>query len=556
MGKVVYDIFKITIKKYSDNNNTLVVLVDYYKDGKIVEHKRTTNPSFIEKVLSTATSTVKEVEYVNDNLMANYQSDSFIEIVDYDDIKDSKEFSSFNKKVDKIIKKNSPKSKVENKNAKSKSVVKKKPVDDLEKKKILESVKNVKVTKNKKLLRKVALKTKKYLSVATMGLILMSQVMLISRNLENLSFSSQKERLEVEDNMLSDSMTVESEKVFNQASGNQKVSINELLKTSDKQANDNTTSTRTDTVQVESNDSTSSVVPLTEPIIDDSLNVVSEPMQIVNEEVDNVVLEENNKDEALPDTILVKEVTSTDADELVNLEDIVLPQVEIQPELATDLPDDGGNVQVEQSEKVVEEENVESLMESNNNSETQSADSNLDEAEMLLNDNDEETKEESVSISEVGILENIEKSENQDDGNSNSLYTPEELNLQVSETLSKYNLTEEQFDKICAVVQQEAGHNPEEVKNVITTIVNRMESGKWGGTTPWEVVTESGQFEAYGAGNYKKYENHKYEESTAYIVAATLNGDLDTTHDWERFRSNESTEYGGTILTPGGNRYK
>ena len=55
---------------------------------------------------------------------------------------------------------------------------------------------------------------------------------------------------------------------------------------------------------------------------------------------------------------------------------------------------------------------------------------------------------------------------------------------------------------------------------------------------------------------YKKYENHKYDESTEYIVASVLNGDIEPTHNWERFNSNQSTSYGGTILTPGGNRYK
>ena len=139
---------------------------------------------------------------------------------------------------------------------------------------------------------------------------------------------------------------------------------------------------------------------------------------------------------------------------------------------------------------------------------------------------------------------------------SNVSYTKEELNTQINETLNKHNLTSEQLDTICAVVQQEAGHNPEEVKNVITTIVNRMESGKWGGTTPWEVVVADKQFQAYGAGHYKKYANHQYDESTEYIVASTLNGNMDTTHNWESFRSNGSTKYGGTILTPGGNRYK
>lgn len=132
----------------------------------------------------------------------------------------------------------------------------------------------------------------------------------------------------------------------------------------------------------------------------------------------------------------------------------------------------------------------------------------------------------------------------------------EELNNTIKEAIDKHDLTHEQFDIICAVVQQEAGHNHEEVKNVMTTIINRMESGNWGGTNPWEVVTAEGQYAAYGEGHYKKYEDKRYDGETSYSVASMLNGDIKPTHNWESFNSNEVVDYGGTILTEDGNRYK
>ena len=161
---------------------------------------------------------------------------------------------------------------------------------------------------------------------------------------------------------------------------------------------------------------------------------------------------------------------------------------------------------------------------------------------------------------EVGVNLNVRKNSpiiNSKEYKENlSFGSDEELSNVIKRAIDKYGLTQEQFDIICAVVQQEAGHNQEEVKNVMTTIINRMESGDWGGTNPWEVVTAKGQYAAYGEGHYKKYEDEKYDGETSYYVASMLNGDIKPTHNWKSFNSNENVEYGGTILTEDGNRYK
>lgn len=117
-----------------------------------------------------------------------------------------------------------------------------------------------------------------------------------------------------------------------------------------------------------------------------------------------------------------------------------------------------------------------------------------------------------------------------------------------------YTITPEQFDTICAVVQHEAGHNPEEVKNVMSAIMNRAEDGNWGGSNPYDVVTEKGQFASYLDGHYQKYANHQYDPSTAQIVEGYLKGELQPTHTFRSFRSSSSPK--GVQLTSGGNKYR
>ncbi len=61
------------------------------------------------------------------------------------------------------------------------------------------------------------------------------------------------------------------------------------------------------------------------------------------------------------------------------------------------------------------------------------------------------------------------------------------------------------FDFICAVVQQEGGASYEGALAVITCIMNRADSGRWGGNDPVSVITAPGQFSAYLDGDYARY---------------------------------------------------
>lgn len=68
------------------------------------------------------------------------------------------------------------------------------------------------------------------------------------------------------------------------------------------------------------------------------------------------------------------------------------------------------------------------------------------------------------------------------------------------------NLTQAQYEVLCAVVQQEAGADSYEgLAAVMSVITNRVDAGWMGATNVYEVITTAYQFEAYGAGHYEKH---------------------------------------------------
>ena len=127
-------------------------------------------------------------------------------------------------------------------------------------------------------------------------------------------------------------------------------------------------------------------------------------------------------------------------------------------------------------------------------------------------------------------------------------------------TAAMLGLTPAQLDVVKATIRHEAGNNPAEIANVASAVKNRMNSGGWGGTDPYSVVTASGQFESYFGGHYKQYTNGNYYQGDAGTAAAVdqtinaiLTGQMAPTHGFESFRSAGSKN--GTQLTEGGNKY-
>ena len=128
-------------------------------------------------------------------------------------------------------------------------------------------------------------------------------------------------------------------------------------------------------------------------------------------------------------------------------------------------------------------------------------------------------------------------------------------------TAAMLGLTPEQLDVVKATIRHEAGNNPAEIANVASAIKNRMNSGAWGGTDPYSVVTAKGQFESYLGGHYKQYTGGNYYQGDAATGAAVdqtinaiLTGQMAPTHNYQSFRSASSSN--GVQLTEGGNKYR
>ena len=128
-------------------------------------------------------------------------------------------------------------------------------------------------------------------------------------------------------------------------------------------------------------------------------------------------------------------------------------------------------------------------------------------------------------------------------------------------TAAMLGLTPEQLDVVKATIRHEAGNNPAEIANVASAVKNRMNSGAWGGTDPYSVVTASGQFESYFGGHYKQYTGGNYYQGDAGTAAAVdqtinaiLTGQMAPTHGYSSFRGKGSSN--GVQLTEGGNKYR
>lgn len=105
-----------------------------------------------------------------------------------------------------------------------------------------------------------------------------------------------------------------------------------------------------------------------------------------------------------------------------------------------------------------------------------------------------------------------------------------ESNLVYGEELEKW-----QYNTLLAVVQQEAGFDYDSALAVMSVITNRVDA-KGFDDTVWGVVTARSQFEAYGAGHYKRHLGN-ITEDTRRAVKEALSGKKTVTYlnfwsDW------------------------
>lgn len=108
-----------------------------------------------------------------------------------------------------------------------------------------------------------------------------------------------------------------------------------------------------------------------------------------------------------------------------------------------------------------------------------------------------------------------------------------------------------QLDFICAVVAAECNASYDGALAVISCVMNRVDSGRWGGRDAVSVLKAPGQFAAYLDGPYKRYLGGKYP---GYVKQAVIdcmqNGKRN--HPYQSFRAGSS--YG--VWNCGGNSYR
>ncbi|MGI6557146.1 MAG: PcsB-like coiled-coil domain-containing protein [Pseudoramibacter sp.] len=109
----------------------------------------------------------------------------------------------------------------------------------------------------------------------------------------------------------------------------------------------------------------------------------------------------------------------------------------------------------------------------------------------------------------------------------------------------------DQLDFICAVVAAECNASYDGALAVISCVMNRVDSGKWGGHDAVSVLKAPGQFAAYLDGPYKRYLGGKYPDYVKQAVIDCMqNGKRN--HPYQSFRSGSS--YG--VWNCGGNSYR
>lgn len=173
------------------------------------------------------------------------------------------------------------------------------------------------------------------------------------------------------------------------------------------------------------------------------------------------------------------------------------------------------------------------------------------------------------SIDVVQIDDEIEEVENNEPV-SVPLYTLDAskyksrpaMGFKVTEGNKKYDLTDQEFDVVVAVVAGEFDKTIDDALGVMSVILNRCDSAswsKWFGTSPYKQVIGTGQFEVYFAGMYKDYmPGGKYYEKKKYNMAkqAVLDGlNGIRNNDYLGFRASWVTGYSDKYIVSGGNRY-
>lgn len=109
-----------------------------------------------------------------------------------------------------------------------------------------------------------------------------------------------------------------------------------------------------------------------------------------------------------------------------------------------------------------------------------------------------------------------------------------------------YNLSPEEYNALCATIYAEAAegnsYTVSDSMGVASAILNRLESGNWGGSTVTDIISASGQFSGYG------YQNQKFAAamSDPSVIPPEMRAAIDRTLAGERNTTGQSFSGNGT----------
>lgn len=140
--------------------------------------------------------------------------------------------------------------------------------------------------------------------------------------------------------------------------------------------------------------------------------------------------------------------------------------------------------------------------------------------------------------------------------------TDETMGFNVSVNNNTYDVSGSDLDLLIAVICVEAGDSIDDALAVISVILNRCDSDKWGnyfGRSPISQLTAPNQFEVYFRNMYYGYlPSGRYYNSAKYnyVKEAVLDGlNGVRNNNYLGFRSWESYSYSSNYIVEHGNRY-
>ena len=132
-----------------------------------------------------------------------------------------------------------------------------------------------------------------------------------------------------------------------------------------------------------------------------------------------------------------------------------------------------------------------------------------------------------------------------------------EMGFNVTTGNLKYELTDKDFDMLCAIVASEGNLSYDESLAVVTSILNRCDNSEFislYGKDPIAQITALNQYTSFGNGTYKSFLNGKAPTEVVNAVKDALNGVRN--HNYCSYKANSFTDFSSNMITSSGNRYK